>query len=153
MSPTRHGCFSSRCAGRQLIERTERGGGSVLMIGLLAVVMAMAWGATVIAGYLVAGHRATSIADLAALSGASAFAGGRDGCGTARRVAERQHAKAHCRQVGDQIDFVITVTAVVRVPAALPGLPTEVRAVGHAGPAASGEARREPIDEPSGGVR
>lgn len=112
----------------------------MLMIGVMAVVMAVAWGATVIAGYLVAGHRATSIADLAALSGASAFAGGGDGCETARRMAERQRATARCRQVGDRIDFVITVTAVVRVPAAAPGLPTEVTAVGHAGPITTGES-------------
>lgn len=135
--------------------RNERGSGTVLMIGVLAVVMSVAWGATVIAGYLAAGHRAKSVADLAAVSGASAYLGGGDGCATARRMAERQRARARCQQVGDQIDFVITVTAAVRVPAALPGLPTEVSAVGHAGPTTTGETagnRAEPAP-PGPGIR
>ncbi len=118
----------------------ERGGGTMIMIGVLAVVMSVAWGATVIAGYLVAGHRAKSIADLAAVSGASVYVSGGDGCATARRMAERQQATARCQLVGDEIDFVITVTATVRVPAPLPILPSEVSAVGHAGPTTTGDA-------------
>jgi secretion/DNA translocation related TadE-like protein len=113
------------------------------MIGVVAVVMAVFWAAIVIAGYLLAGHRAKSAADLAALSGASALVGGRDGCPVAVQIAARQGAAARCRRVGDQIDFVITVTATVRVSAAVPGLPSQVSAVGHAGPVTTGDAGEE----------
>ena len=119
--------------------RDDHGGGSMIMIGVVAVVMAVAWGATVIAGYLVAGHRAESIADLAALSGASAYLSGGAGCATAQQMVERQGGTARCRQVGDRIDFVITVIAEVQVPAPLPGLPSRVAAVGHAGPTTTAE--------------
>ncbi len=116
------------------VARDERGSGTMIMIGVMAVVVSVAWGATVIAGYLVAGHRAKSIADLAAVSGASAARAGDDGCATAQQLARRQQATARCEFVGDEIDFVVTVTAEVVVPSALPGLPSRVGAVGHAGP-------------------
>lgn len=147
MNPTGGWRANSGCAELARASGAERGSGSVLMIGVMAVVMAVAWGAAVVAGYLVAGHRAKSIADLAAVSGASAFVDGLDGCGTALRMVERQGATARCRQVGDQIDFVITVTAAVQVPAAMPGLPTEVSAVGHAGPTTTGEPAGESAGE------
>jgi secretion/DNA translocation related TadE-like protein len=133
----------SRSCGRSCSRADERGSGSMIMIGVVALVMTVAWGATVIAGYLVAGHRASSVADLAALSGASAQLSGGDACDTADRMAHRQHATARCQLVGDRIDFVITVTAEVRVPVALPGLPSRVRAIGHAGPTSTGAATSE----------
>ena len=64
-------------------------------------------------------------------------------------MVERQRATARCQQVGDQIDFVITVTAVVQVPAPLPILPSEVSAVGHAGPMTTGEAAANGVDPQS----
>jgi secretion/DNA translocation related TadE-like protein len=118
----------------------ERGSGTMIMIGVVVVVLALAWAATVISGYLLAGHRAKSAADLAAVSGASAVLRGEQGCPTARRIAARQRAVARCEQVGDTIDFVVTVHAVVTVPLTLPGLPTQVGATGHAGPTVTGAA-------------
>ncbi len=107
----------------------------MLMIAMIIVVLALGWAATVIAGYLVAAHRAKSVADLAAVSGASAVLAGGEGCAAAHRIAERQRATAQCHQVGDAIDFVVTVTAVVAVPTTFPGLPDKISATGHAGPA------------------
>lgn len=119
--------------------RDERGSGTMIMIGVVIVVLALAWAATIIAGYLLAGHRAKSAADLAAVSGASAVLRGEQGCPTARRVAARQRAVARCEQVGDTLDFVVTVHALVTVPLTFPGLPTQVGATGHAGPTVTGE--------------
>lgn len=107
------------------------------MIAMLVVVLSLTWAATIVAGYLVAAHRARSIADLAAVSGASAVVRGNQGCPTVQRTVERQSARARCTQVGDTIDFVVTVTATVRVPVTFPGLPAEVSATGHAGPTAT----------------
>jgi secretion/DNA translocation related TadE-like protein len=119
--------------------RAERGSGSLLMVGLMAVIVVMAAAAVCAAGYLVAGRQARSAADLAALSGAVAIEQGGDGCAAARSNASRNRARAvACERVGDQIDFVITVTAEVKVTAPMRGLPTRVRAVAYAGPAGSG---------------
>ena len=130
--PALRGACASRSA--RLPVRDERGSGSMLMIAMIVVVLALAWAAVVIAGYLVAAHRAKSVADLAAVSGASAVLAGQEGCPTAHRIAERRRATARCQQVGDAIDFVVTVTAEVTVPIVFPGLPPKLSATGHAGP-------------------
>jgi secretion/DNA translocation related TadE-like protein len=116
----------------------EHGSGSMIMISVIVVVMMLASAATIIAGYLVAGHRAKAAADLSAISGASAVLSGNEGCATARRIAGRQRASATCTQVGDAIEFVITVTAAVEVPVTFPGLPSLIEATAHAGPSLSG---------------
>ena len=119
--------------------RTERGSGSVLMVGVMAVIMMLAVGAICIAGYLVAGRRARAAADLAALSGAVAVSRGGDGCAAARANARRNNASViACDVVGDQIDFVVTVTAEVEVVAMMRGLPTRVRALAYGGPVTNG---------------
>jgi secretion/DNA translocation related TadE-like protein len=121
----------SRCdAGR----RDQRGSGTVLMAAVMAVVVALGAVATVVAGYLAGHHRARSAADLAALTGAAAYAQRQDACAEARRTARRNGARVtHCEQVGDQVDFVITVRVVVQVRVRSPGLPRRVEAEAHAG--------------------
>lgn len=114
--------------------RSERGGGSLLMIGVMAVVLMFSLAGVCISGYLVAVHRARAAADLAALSGAVALNRGADGCASARRNARENDARVtSCSNVGDAIDFVITVEAEVQVGAVAPGLPPTVRAVAYAG--------------------
>jgi secretion/DNA translocation related TadE-like protein len=121
------------------VRHDERGSGSVLMVAVMVVVLALSGAAILIAGYLVAAHRAKSVADLAALSGATAVLEGGDGCATAGSVATRSGVSvSSCQQIGDQIDFVVTVTATVTVPVSLPRLPRQVSAVGHAGPTGVG---------------
>ena len=88
----------------------------------------------VVAGYLVSHHRARSAADLAALSGAAVHARGEDACDQARRIARRNGARVtRCDQVGDSVDFVVTVRVVVEVGVRSPGLPRRVQAEAHAG--------------------
>jgi secretion/DNA translocation related TadE-like protein len=113
----------------------ERGSGTMLMVGVLGVLLALGAAAIWAAGYLAAGHKARAAADLAALSGAVAIQAGGDGCAAARRVAADNGAElSACDRVGDQVDFVISVEVVRRVRTGISGLPAQVSAVAHAGP-------------------
>jgi secretion/DNA translocation related TadE-like protein len=106
----------------------------MLMIGVAAFVMLLGYMAMIICGYAIAAHRARGAADLAALSGATAATQGGDACDAARRNARAHLARvASCERVGDQIDFVVSVTASVAVTVRMPGLPHRVNAVAHAG--------------------
>jgi secretion/DNA translocation related TadE-like protein len=115
----------------------ERGGGTMLMIGVLTVVMTLAMAGVCLAGYLVAVHRARAAADLAALSGAASVSTGDAPCPAADRVAVQNRAKVvSCGRVGDAVDFVVTVRVQVRVSTGVRGLPGTIEAVAHAGSAA-----------------
>jgi secretion/DNA translocation related TadE-like protein len=106
----------------------------MLMVGVMTVVLMLSLGGICLAGYLVAVHRARATADLAALSGAAVLATGGDACGAARRNAENNKGRlVSCDQVGDQVDFVVTVQVEVRVTTGVAGLPRSIRAVAHAG--------------------
>ena len=112
----------------------ERGSGTMLMIGVCAVVMMLACAAMLISGYVIAAHRVRAAADLAALSGATVASLGGDPCAAARTNAAAHRAQVvACKRVGDQIDFVVTVTASVAVTSTAPGLPTTVSAIAYAG--------------------
>jgi secretion/DNA translocation related TadE-like protein len=114
--------------------RDERGGGSVLMMGICVVVIMLGYTAMIICGYAIAAHRARAAADLAALSGATSASQGGDPCAAARRNAQAHLARiTSCERVGDQIDFVISVTASVATTMRVPGLPRRIGAVAHAG--------------------
>jgi secretion/DNA translocation related TadE-like protein len=104
------------------------------MAAIMGVVITLSAAAVVVAGYLVGHHQARSAADLAALSGAVAYSRGQAACPQARRIARQNGASvASCARVGDEIDFVVTVRAVVAVRSRLPGLPRTVEAEAHAG--------------------
>jgi secretion/DNA translocation related TadE-like protein len=104
------------------------------MAGIIGVVVTLGVMAILVAGYVVGYHRARAAADLAALSGAAAFTSGGDACSEARRTARLNGARVtRCGQVGDNIDFVVTVRAVVDVRSLMPGLPKEVEAEAYAG--------------------
>ncbi len=106
----------------------------MLMAAIMSVVVALGVAATVVAGYLASHHRARAAADLAALSGAAAYAKAEDACAQARRTARQNGATvARCDQVGDAVDFVVTVRVVVEVRVRSPGLPRQVEAEAHAG--------------------
>ena len=122
--------MSRRRGGR----RDQRGSGTVLMAAIMSVVVALGAAATVVAGYLTSHHQARAAADLAALSGAAAYVKDKDGCAQARRTARQNGAAvARCDQVGDAVDFVVTVRVVVEVRVRSPGLPRRVEAEAHAG--------------------
>lgn len=115
-------------------ERDERGSGSILVMAVCVVVMMLGYTAMIICGYAIAAHRARAAADLAALSGATTASQGGDPCASARRNAQAHLARiTSCERVGDQIDFVVSVTASVATTMQVPGLPRRVSAVAHAG--------------------
>ena len=65
-----------------------------------------------------------------------AIQSGADGCSVARRVARENRTTAvSCIQVGDSIDFVISVRVARAIRLEIPGLPTKITALAHAGPA------------------
>ncbi len=123
--------------GPVVSRRGERGSGTLLVVGLMAVVGVVAMMAMVAAVYLVAGHRAHGAADLAALSGAAAYAQGRPPCPAAARLARANGARlTGCDQVGDDVDYVVSVTVEVPVGLRVPGLPRSLGGRAHAGPVA-----------------
>jgi len=114
--------------------RSDRGSGSMLMVGVLTVVLMIGLGGVCVAGYLVAAQRSRAAADLSAVSGAADIASGGDGCAVASRTARSNGAKVvSCDRVGDQFDFVITVRVEVAVSTGVAGLPRTIRATAHAG--------------------
>ena len=114
---------------------SEVGSASVLMVGILGVVVALSGAALVIAGYAVGYHRARAAADLGALSGAAAFQQGQDPCGQAALTARHNGARLdRCSQVGDAVDFVVTVRVSVEARTRIPKLPRTVAAEAHVGP-------------------
>jgi secretion/DNA translocation related TadE-like protein len=106
----------------------------MLMVGVMGVLLMLSLMAICVAGYLVAVHHARNAADLAALSGAARYAAGADACQAARHNADTNGARVtSCGQVGDLVDFVITVQVEVTVRTGVIGLPTTVKAVAYAG--------------------
>ena len=104
----------------------QRGSASVLVAALMGVVVVLTGVALLVAGYEVAQHRARAAADLAAVSGAVAFAAGRDACDQARRTARDNDATVlSCSTVGDPVGYVVSVRV----------LPTRVVGEAHAGSA------------------
>jgi secretion/DNA translocation related TadE-like protein len=115
--------------------RSELGSATALMVGMMGVVVALSSAALVIAGYAVGYHRARAAADLSALSGAVAFQQGREPCAQAAMTAKQNGARViRCNQVGDAVDFVVTVRISVVAGTRLPYLPRTVAAEAHAGP-------------------
>lgn len=114
----------------------DSGSASVLMAGVMGVVVLLSYVVMLVAGYAVAYHRVRGTADLVAVSAAAAFEIGQDACGQARRSAAANGAGlVSCDRVGDQIGFVVTVRVSVRTPSQVAGLPRQVQAEAHAGPA------------------
>jgi secretion/DNA translocation related TadE-like protein len=105
------------------------------MVGVLAVVMSLAFAGMVIGRYLVASHGAQQAADQAALSGAAAVQHGGAACPRVKAMAAANGAElVGCDQVGDQLDFVVTARVRVAVDAArVPGLPRAMEATAYAG--------------------
>lgn len=114
--------------------RNQRGSGTVLVAAVVLVLMLVSVGLLVVAGYIAAAHHARAAADLAALSGASARAQGQDACRAAAVVAARNGVRlVSCRERGDSLDFVVTVTVAQQVSVPSPVLPGSVDATAHAG--------------------
>jgi secretion/DNA translocation related TadE-like protein len=121
------------------IVHSERGSATALMAGIIGVVVALSGAALVIAGYAVGYHRARAAADLSALSGAAAFQQGREPCAQAALTARQNGARViRCSQVGDAVDFVVTVRVSVVAATRIPHMPRMIAAEAHAGPVHDG---------------
>lgn len=117
----------SRLGPGRLRRDDDRGSGTVLVIGILAVLIMVGAAAALVSGYAVAAHGARNAADLAALSGAQARQSGADPCPVAADIAERNHVRlADCVVSGEDGDFVVAVTVEVTVRTRIPGLPTRL---------------------------
>ncbi|GAA1824649.1 hypothetical protein GCM10009714_02950 [Microlunatus capsulatus] len=108
----------------------------MLVAGVMGVVVVLTGVALLVAGYEVAQHRARAAADLAAVSGAVAFAAGRDACDQARRTARDNDATVlSCSTVGDPVEYVVSVRVALPVRSRVRGLPRRVVGEAHAGSA------------------
>ena len=114
----------------------DRGSGTVAVLGVVGVLLAMTVGALTVVSAVVASHRAQSAADLAALAvGAALVAGEGSGvaCGRGVAVAARNGGSVtSCQTAPD-----LSVELVVDVPATMPRLGAAT-AYARAGPATSG---------------
>jgi secretion/DNA translocation related TadE-like protein len=119
----------------QGVARRERGSATALIVGIMGVVVVLSSAALLIAGYAVGFHRARAAADLSALSGAAAFQQGREPCAQAALTARQNGARVdRCSQMGDAVDFVVTVRVSVVARTRIPNMPRTVGAEAHAGP-------------------
>ncbi len=122
----------NRPVGRRGVEaRAERGAGSVLTAAAAAFMIVTACFAVLVAAQLQAVHAARAAADLAAIDGARSLAAGHEGCSAAATTAQANGGELiSCREVSDDVEFVIAVKVAVPISLPIPGLPTE--AVGRA---------------------
>jgi secretion/DNA translocation related TadE-like protein len=113
----------------------QRGSGTLLIMLVVVVLLALAASFSVVGQYLVAGQRARAAADLAALAGAQSYGTGADGCAAAQQYATANGQRmADCSIVGDPTDFVLTVTITAPVPVRSQILPDTITVESHAGP-------------------
>jgi secretion/DNA translocation related TadE-like protein len=133
----RLGC-PARWTGRCQVLRPEsgdhqRGSGSVLVIGVVAVIVTVGLASVHLAGAVANRHAAQATADAAALAGAFHAGRGEAGCSAAAQVAVANGAVlTSCSQEGREVWVSV-----------------EVRAGGVL-PPASGRARAGPVPQPVG---
>jgi secretion/DNA translocation related TadE-like protein len=123
-----HGRFRRRVVGRV---REDRGGATVwvLAVGLVAVLLAMAWGA--VGSAMVARHRAQAAADLGALAGAArAVDGAQSACDRAAEIVRANSAAF----VGCELDGFDLVVTARTTPAGLAAMVGTAQASARAGP-------------------
>jgi secretion/DNA translocation related TadE-like protein len=115
--------------------RSDRGSGTVLVVGAVAVLLTLTVASLTVVSAVVAGHRAQSAADLAALAAASALgrgAGEAPACATAAVLARRNGGTLAECTTGANSD----VELVVRLAPTMPGL-GRATARARAGPGAA----------------
>ena len=94
--------------------RDERGAGTVLTMIVILIVAMAAFVAACLLSWFGHMHQARSAADLAALAGADAYAGGRDACATAALAATGNGAGlTACTVDSNGVDFIVRVTVQV----------------------------------------
>ncbi|PFG41898.1 secretion/DNA translocation related TadE-like protein [Isoptericola jiangsuensis] len=111
----------------------ERGAGTVLLLGVVAVVLLCFLGLAALGAAQHARARAQSAADLAALAAATAARSGLDACTTASAVTRRNGGEQADCLPGPGGTVTVTVVVPVRGPA-LPGAGQGAVARARAGP-------------------
>lgn len=103
-----------------MTQRRDRGSATVLAVGLVGALASLGVAAVVLAGAVIASHRARSAADLAALAGASRVLRGEpaeQACMVATAVARDNEARLlRCEAEGSSLRVVVAVRP------AIPGL-------------------------------
>lgn len=116
------------------MQRDERGSATLLTIAAIVIVLTVAGAAMLLIGYVGAVRRAGQAADLAAVSAAQTVAFGEPGCPVAERITRENSARlTDCEQVGDALEFAVTVDVQIPVHPAFPGLPSTVSGRASAG--------------------
>ncbi|HML49890.1 MAG TPA: hypothetical protein PKD84_00575 [Propionicimonas sp.] len=111
----------------------QRGAGTLMVAVVVAVLMLITGVGALAAVVALAQRDADQAADLAALSGAAAFAAGQEACPAARQIAASNGVEVRgCRVVGDLLDFVVTVEVQRRVTVVF-GIEPTVRSEARAG--------------------
>ena len=111
---------------------TEHGSGTVLAVGLALVLLFLLAGIVLLVQAQVAGSRAATAADLAALAGADAARGLATGdpCHVAAGVVALHHATVAACTVEGPLGTVVEV----RTTIAIPGMPWQAQGRARAGP-------------------
>jgi secretion/DNA translocation related TadE-like protein len=112
---------------------SERGAGTVLVLGIVAAILVLAFGIAALGAAQNARGAVQAAADLGALAGATALRDGFDPCGTAGTAVARNGAEvASCEELGGGVVRVVAT----RVAAGPRGVLGEARASARAGPRA-----------------
>lgn len=128
--------------GGRAVDR-ERGSGTVLVLGLVAVTLLLVVGVGALGAAQNARGAAQSAADLAAIAGATALRDGFDPCGTARATVSRNGAEvAACEVLGGGVVRVAAARPVGGPARAL--VPGRAHASARAGPRADRPQRTGP---------
>lgn len=136
LHPCRLGCLGRRRREAGWGVGCERGGGTLLALGVAMVLLGAGAVGVLWATVSIGNHRAAVAADLAALSAAQAVQSGEnDPCRSARRIAAEQQVQVQlCRIDGETVSVVVAV-------------PLQLGALGS--PVLSAEARAGPTDAAS----
>lgn len=102
----------------------ERGSGTVLAVGSLALIAMLAWAVVVAGTFVLAAHRARGAADLAALDAAAERVRGGDPCARAALSARTNGAElVTCQVTGDEIEFAVRIQVRLRTAMRTLGVP------------------------------
>ncbi|WP_125612445.1 Rv3654c family TadE-like protein [Specibacter cremeus] len=125
----RHGS-PRRNAGRRCVRATERGAGTVLVVGLVMVLMILLASVLLLAQAAVAARRAATAADQSALAAADAARGLAPGepCRVAGEVAGRNGARLAACTIEGTRGEIVEVRTEVRGPPLLPAATGHARA-------------------------
>ncbi|MEV0949729.1 Rv3654c family TadE-like protein [Promicromonospora sp. NPDC050249] len=123
---------------------SERGAGTVLVLGVIAVILVLAFGIAALGAAQNARGAAQAAADLGALAGATALRDGFDPCGTARTaVARNGAALAVCEELGGGVVRVVVTRAAAGPGGALGAARASARAGPRTGDPGQLDAERE----------